>query len=84
MILRCMALVLGGAAFLASLPSTAAGADTRSDTRVEGWRFVDQYRTLTACKKAGTDRVTRHVAREYKCENDYTEAGEPTLDLYVR
>ena len=77
-----MALVLGGAAVLASVPATATA--TSAGTRADAWRFVSQYQTLTKCKKAGNDHVARHVAREYKCENDYTEAGEPTLDLYVR
>jgi hypothetical protein len=80
MTIRWMALVLGGAAVLASVPVTTASAGPRAGA----WRFVTQYRTLAKCKQAGNDHVARHVAREYKCENDYTEAGEPTLDLYVR
>jgi hypothetical protein len=80
MTIRSMALVLGGAAVLAAVPATASSAGPHADA----WRFVAQYQTLTKCKKVGNDRVARHVAREYKCENDYTEAGEPTLDLYVR
>jgi hypothetical protein len=80
MTVRSTVLALAGAAVLASMPVTATGAHASSDA----WRFVTQYRTLAACRSAGKDAVARHTAREFKCENDYTEAEEPALDLYVR
>ncbi|MCW2916254.1 MAG: hypothetical protein JWN52_4322 [Actinomycetia bacterium] len=77
---RSTALALTGAAALTLVLVTASSAHASFDA----WRFVTQYRSLTACGNAGKDLVARHTAREFKCENDYTEAGAPALDLYVR
>lgn len=73
---RSIVLALTCAATLAPLSATVAHADA--------WRFVTQYTTLTTCNTAGKAYVARHRAREYKCENDYNEAGDPALDLYLR
>ena len=78
MVVRRIVLALAGAGVLvsASAPVAFAGAD--------GWRFVRVYRALTACQNAGQGLVGHHQAREYRCENDYTKAGVPVLNLYVR
>jgi hypothetical protein len=80
MTVRTTALALVGAAVFASASVTA----TSAHASFEAWRFVTQYRSLTACKNAGNDLIARHMAQEFKCENDYTDAGAPALDLYVR
>jgi hypothetical protein len=78
--IRSTALAFAGAAFLAPMLVTATSAHASSDA----WRFVTQYNSLTACQNAGKALVTRHTARVFKCESDYTGAGAPALDLYVR
>ena len=80
MTIRSVAVVLAGAAVFAAVPATAAAAQANPGK----WRFISQYKTLAACQGAGKNFVARRMAREYKCENDYTEAGAPALDLYVR
>ena len=80
MTIRSTVLALTGTATLASVLVTATSAHASFDA----WHFVTQYRSLTACENAGKDAIAHHKAREYKCENDYTEAGAPALDLYVR
>jgi hypothetical protein len=80
MSIRATIMTLACAAAVASVltPATSACANLNE------WRFVSVHRSLTVCKNAGQALVTRHRAREYKCDNNYTEAGAPVLELYVR
>ena len=80
MTVRPTALALSCAATLASVCLMANSAAASTDA----WRFVAQYPSMTACAHTGKTYVARHMARTFKCENDYTGSGAPTLDLYVR
>lgn len=73
------AALAGAAALVATLaPSAAAMAGAAH------WRYYSEYSSIAACQNIGRSLVARHAAREYRCENSYTEAGVPVLDLYVR
>jgi hypothetical protein len=64
------------------VPVTAAAADAVTDLR--DWRFVRSFPTLTGCQVAGQSLIAHRYAADYRCEHDYTKAGVPELDLYVR
>lgn len=76
---RTPIVTLAGAAALTAILAPAAAAHAAAD-----WRYVAEYRSVTACRSVGQSLVAQHRAREYRCENTYTESGTPVLDLYVR
>ncbi|MGH3376057.1 MAG: hypothetical protein ACRDP6_15070 [Actinoallomurus sp.] len=80
MTVRSTAFALAGAAAIASAPAMTTTAHVTTDS----WHFMTQTATLSACNAAGKALVARHIAREFKCENDYTKSGTPVLELYTR
>ena len=80
MAIRSTVLMLACATVLAPV----LGPMTSAQANLQDWRFITAYRSLPACRNAGQGLVARRAAREYRCENNYTNGGAPVLDLYVR